>query len=344
MRKTRWFRVIGFVAAASMLVFGAGSIAHARSAGQPAHLTSITLQLKWENQAQFAGYYVALDKGFFRQQGLDVTIRPGGPDVVPEQVVASGAAQFGIDWLSALLVAREKGIPIQNIAQIYQASGMRLIAFKSSHIRTIQDFKGKRVGVWPSGNEYQFYALMNKYHLSPPQHYMTVTNQPFVMTPFLSHQIDVAHAMTYNEIGVVLESGIKRSALTIFDYNKLGVSILEDGIFGNPSYLRGHRAIAARFLRAAMEGWRYAVAHPMEAGQISYRHSPGSPGGEAHQLFMAREVAKLIHYGPGLRHSIGYMDPMFYHRTWATLLAQHVIKHPPHNAYTQTYWRLAGGH
>jgi NitT/TauT family transport system substrate-binding protein len=340
--RTRWSRVFGALAVVGMLAFGAGSPARASSVAlHHRAMVDITLQLKWENQAQFAGYYVAADKGFYAQQGLNVTIRPGGPDVVPEQVVASRAAEFGIDWLSALLVAREKGVPIQNIAQIFQASGMRLIAFKSEHINSIQDFKGKKVGVWPSGNEYQFYALMYKYHLWPPSHYMTVANQPFEMTPFLTHQLDVAHAMTYNELGVVLESGVKRSQLTVFDYNKLGVSILEDGIFARPDWLRSHKDIAVRFLRASIKGWQWVLAHPKDAGILSYKHAPNSPGGQYHQIYMATEVAKLINYGAAIQKGIGYMDPKLFHRTWSTLLNEHVIAHPPKNAYNQTYWQAA---
>lgn len=342
MKTNRLYRSVGIVLVASMLAFGLGTPAQA--AYPQRSLVKITLQLKWVNQAEFAGYFIAKDKGYYAQEGLDVTIKAGSSLIVPEQVVASGGAQFGIDWLSTLLTEREKGLSIVNIAQIFQATGMRLIAFKSSHITSIADFKGKRVGVWPSGNQYQFYALMRKFHLDPPQKYMMVYNQPSVMTPFLTHEIDVAHVMTYDELGVVLESGVKRSQLTIFDYNKLGVSILEDGIFSTPSYLKAHRDVAVRFLRASIKGWEYAVAHPTRAGRISFSHTAvSSPGGMFHQIYMAREVAKLIEYGPAMHHAIGYMDPTLYRRTWVTLLQQGVIHHPPQLAYDQQYWRAATG-
>lgn len=344
MSKNRWTRLLGVVVILSVAAFAMRASAQARTAAHPQRaLTSVTLVLKWVPQAQFAGYFIALDKGYYRQEGLNVTIKPGGPDIAPEQVVAGGAAQFGIDWLSALLVAREKGLPLVNIAQIFQASGMRLIAFKSSHINSISQFRGKRVGVWFSGNEYQFMALMAKYHMYPPRKYMTVVSQPFVMDPFLNHQLDVAHAQTYNELGVVLEHGIKRSQLRIWDYNKLGVSILEDGIFSTSSYLRSHRDVAVRFLRASIKGWNYAVHHQTEAGQISFRHAPSGTTTLHHQTYMAQQVAKLIEYGPGLSHPIGYMDPALYHRTWSTLRQQGVLKHAPANAYSQVYWKAATG-
>jgi NitT/TauT family transport system substrate-binding protein len=337
-------RGIGLTLSAAMLAFGLGNSVQARTTAHPAQLTNVTLQLKWVPQAQFGGYYVALDKGFYRQEGLNVNIKAGGPDIAPEAVVQAGGADFGIDWLSALLRARDTGLQLQNVAQIYQATGMRLLAFKSSGVASIGQFRNHKIGVWPSGNEYQFQALMDKWHMSPPNKYMTVAQEGFTMDDFLSHQIDVAHAMTYNEVGVVLEHGIKKSALNIFDYNKLGVSILEDGIFAKPSWLQGHKDTAVRFLRASIKGWQYAVAHPDQAGRMSFRHTAGGTTTLAHQVFMAREVAKLINYGPGKTHTIGYMDPPTYHRTWGTLFRHGVIHRAPKNAFTQVYWKAAGGH
>lgn len=344
MRPICWSRLTALALSVCVLVGGADTAALARGAAAPRRpLVNITLQLPAENKAEFAGYYVALDKGYYRQQGLNVTIRPGGGTIVPERVVAAGSAQFGVDWLSALLVARANGLSVVNIAQVFQASGMRLVAFKSSHISSIQDFRGHTVGVWPSGSEYQFYALMFKDHLWPPSHYMTIASEPFVMTPFLDHTLDVAQAMIYDGIGRVLESGIKKSQLTIFDYNKLGVALLEDGIFSSSTYLHHHRDIAVRFLRASIAGWNWAVAHPTLAGQISYRHAPGEPGGEYQQIYMARQVAALIEYGSGKQHTIGFMDPVAFRRTWSTLVHRHVIDHAPRYAYTQSYWVAAGG-
>jgi len=345
MASTRRSRAIGIVLAASMLSFGFGSSVQARTSAHPARLTAVTLQLKWVPQAQFAGYYVALDKGFYRAEGLDVTIKPGGPQIAPEEVVQSGGADFGIDWLSALLTSRDVGLNLQNIAQIYQATGMRMIAFKSTGINAIRKFAGHTVGVWPSGNQYQFYALMHKVGMAPPQKYMSVVTEGFTMTDFLDHHLDVAHAMTYNELGVVLENGVKLNQLNVFDYNKLGVSILEDGIFGKSDWLKSHKGIAVRFLRASIKGWNWAVAHPNQAGTISFRHTQAGTTTLFHQIYMAQQVAKLIHYGPGLMHTIGYMDPVAFHRTWGTLYRENVIHHPANSAaYTQVYWKAAGGH
>jgi NitT/TauT family transport system substrate-binding protein len=336
-------RFVGAILAA--LAVSLGAVLPVRAGGQPpTGLTHLTLQLKWLPQAQFSGYFVAHDMGFYRRQGLDVSIKAGGPTIAPENVVLRGGADIGVDWLSALLVARDHGDKLSNIAQIFQASGMRLIAFKSTGIRTIAQLRGKRVGVWFAGNQYQFYALMSHNHMSPPQKYMTVISEDFTMKQFLTHQIDAGNAMTYNEFGFVYEHGVKPSQLTIFDYNKLGVSVLEDGLFARPAWLRAHPSIATRFLRASIQGWRWAIAHPNQAGMISYHHELPGYSSPAHQMYMARQVAKLIRYGLNGRHTIGYMDPKRYAQTWRILLAELVIHHPPNSAYDQQYWEAAGGH
>ena len=328
---------------AALLVLVAGSVP-ARAGGPPASpLTQLTLQLKWLPQAQFAGYFVAQDLGFYRQQGLDVVIKPGGPTIAPENAVLQGQADVGVDWLSALLVARDRGENLTNIAQIFQESGQRLIAWKSSGIRTIPQLRGKRVGVTFAGNQYQFYALMSHFHLSPPQKYMRVVAKDVNMKLFLSHQLDATTAQTYNELGIVSEHGIKSSQLTIVDYNTLGDSLLEDGLFARPAWLRTHPSVVTRFLRATIQGWQWADAHPSQAGMISYHHQTPGSSTPAHQVYMARQVALLVTHGLGSRHGIGYMDPALYARTWRILLKEHVIRSAPHTAYDQQYWAKAEG-
>ncbi len=309
--------------------------AHART------LTKVSLVLKWVPQAQFAGYFVALKKGYYAQQGLDVTIQPGGPDIVPEQVVESGQANFGLDWLPSLLAQRDHGQNLVNIAQIYQTTGMRLITFKSTGITSVQQFKGKKIGVWFSGNQYQFLAWMAKVGLDPNKD-MTVIHQGFDMNLFLSHKLDMASAMTYNELGVVLESGVKLSQLNVFDYGAAGVSMLEDGLYARADYLKTHRDVAVRFLRASIMGWRDVIKDPVAAGKLVFNdYSPAGASTELHQIYMAKEVVKLIWWGPAKTHGIGYMDPVAFNRTAQLSLRYGVIKKMPSGAYDQSYWSQA---
>src|SRR5579863_8549093 len=208
----------------------AGGILVAAAAAQAAD--PVTIQLKWVTQAQFAGYYVAKDKGFYKEANLDVTIKPGGPDIAPEQVLAAGGADVIVDWMTAALAAREKGVPLTNIAQIFQREGLMLTCLKSSGVKSPKDFKGRTLGVWFYGNEYPFYAWMHKLKMPTEggPNGVKVLKQNFNVDPLLQKQADCISTMTYNEYHQVLEAGIKPAQLVVFNYSDQGVGVLEDGL------------------------------------------------------------------------------------------------------------------
>src|SRR5881628_4115822 len=196
---------------------------------------------------------------------LDVTIRPGGPDIVPEQVVAGGGAQFGIDWLPSLLSARDQGAPLVNIGQVFAYSGMREIAFKSSGIKGAGDLKGRRVAVWFGGNEFELLATLEKYKIDRNKD-VTLVPQPFDMNLLLQKKVDAAAAMTYNEYKQVLDAGVKPDDLVVIDFNKEGTAMLEDGIFAKADWISDakNRDVAARFVRASLKGWEFCRDKPAE--------------------------------------------------------------------------------
>ncbi|HZT97621.1 MAG TPA: ABC transporter substrate-binding protein [Chloroflexota bacterium] len=346
-------RLIRLAAIVTILALGlaAGTVAAARPA--KAKLVTVSLQLKWVAQSQFAGYFVANDLGYYRKVGLKVNILNGGPQITPETVVESGKAQFGIDWMASLLHERDNGRKIVNIAQIWQETGMRMIAFKSSGISSIKKFKGHTIGVWPSGNQYQFFALMHKLHYNCSVNTFScasstgikVVQEGFTMDPFLNHQLDVSQAMTYNELGVVTEPppsghGVPKNKLYIFNYNKYGVSMLEDGIFAQPGWLKKHKSIAVKFLKASVEGWTYVVKHPTKAGELTFKHIPAGTATKGHMIYQAKQVAKLI--SAGLKgHPVGWMNPTAYNRTWQEAKQDGVITKTPKGAYDQSYWKAA---
>src|SRR5690348_16888562 len=181
----------------------------------------VTIQLKWVAQAQFAGYFVAKDKGFYKDAGLDVTIKAGGPDVAPPQVIAGGGADVIVDWMPSALATREKGVPLVNIAQVFQKSGMELTCRKDSSVRTPADFKGKTLGVWFSGNEYPFLAWMAKlgYSTTGAQPDVRVLKQGFNVDPLLQKQAACISTMTYNEYWQLIEAGMKPDQLIVFKYS-----------------------------------------------------------------------------------------------------------------------------
>ena len=256
-------------------------------------LTPITLQLKWVPQAQFAGYFVALEKGYYEEAGLDVTIAPGGPDIVPEQQVANGTAQIGVNWVASLLPHQEQGMPLVEIAQIYQKSGLQLVTKKDSGIASAADLKGKKVGNWMGGNEFELLALFDKYKLDPNKD-LDFVKQAFTMDQFLTGELDAASVMTYNEYHVVLQSGVKESELNIIDMNEEGVAMLEDNLFANAEWLEDNKEVAAAFVKASIKGWQDAIENPEEAVDMVMAQVEKGSTTKEHQLVMMEEVAKLV--------------------------------------------------
>jgi NitT/TauT family transport system substrate-binding protein len=301
----------------------------------------VTLQLKWVTQAQFAGYYAAKVRGLYAAEKLDVTIRPGGPDIVPEQVVAGGGAQFGIDWLPSLLSARDQGAPLTNIAQVFAHSGMRQLAFKSSGIKGAADLRGRKVAVWFGGNEFELLATLDKYKIDRNKD-VKLVQQPFDMNLLLRKQVDAAAAMTYNEYKQVLEAGVKPDDLVVIDFNHEGTAMLEDGIFVRADWLRDARNkdLAARFLRASLKGWEACRDKPADCVEIVLKESPVL--GREHQMWMMTEINKLIWGPPAPRSPLGKMDPQAFKQTADIALKFGVIKKPADaGAYTHEIWEQA---
>ena len=295
----------------------------------------VKLQLQWVTQAQFAGYYVALDKGFYAAEDLNVTILPGGPDIAPPQVLAGGGADAMLNWMHSALAAREKGLPVVNIAQPFKSSGLMLTCWKDTGIKSPADFKGKTIGVWFYGNEYPFLSWMSQEGISTEggDNGVTVLRQGFNVDPLLQRQADCISTMTYNEFGQVLDAGVSEDELVTFKYEDQGVATLEDGIYALEDNLKDP-AFAdkmVRFVRASMKGWKYAEANPGEAANIVLDNDESGAQTEAHQVRMMGEIAKLT------AGSNGTLDPADYERTVATLMAggsDPVITAKPSGAWT----------
>lgn len=313
------------------LMLGAGLALAAGGAGAQ----ELTLQLKWVTQAQFAGYYVAKDKGFYEEEGLDVTILPGGPDIAPTQVLAGGGADVIVEWMPAALAAREKGLPLVHIAQPFKASGMMLTCLKESGITDPKtDFKGKTLGVWFSGNEYPFLSWMSQLGLSTEggPDGVTVLKQGFNVDPLLQKQAACISTMTYNEYGQVLDAGIAPEDLVTFKYEDQGVATLEDGLYVLESTLQDDAKVTdlVKFVRASMKGWKYAEENPEEAAQIVLDNDETGAQTLDHQVRMVTEIGKLT------AGSDGTLDEADYQRTVDTLMAggsDPVISKAPEGAF-----------
>ena len=323
---------------------GAGLLLTAGAAGAA---DKVTLQLKWVTQAQFAGYFVAQEKGYYEDAGLDVTIKPGGPDIAPPQVIAGGGADVIIDWMPSALASREKGVPLVNIAQVFKKSGMMLTCRKDSGIKTPADFKGRTLGVWFFGNEYPFLSWMAKLGLPTEGggNGVTVLKQGFNVDPILQKQADCVSTMTYNEYWQIIDAGLGADDLIVYKYEDQGVATLEDGLYVLEANLKDAAFVdkMARFVAASLKGWDYAKNNIDEAADIVLENDETGAQTEKHQRRMMGEIAKLLE---GSAKGLGYLEPADYERTVDTLLANAstpVITKKPEGAWTHAVWEKANG-
>lgn len=278
-------------------------VAFALSATTALAADKLTLQLKWVTQAQFGGYYVAKDKGFYEEADLDVEIKPGGPDIAPPQVIAGGGADVVVEWMPAALAAREKGVALVNIAQPFKRSGMMLTCRKDTGITSPEDFKGKTLGVWFSGNEFPFLSWMSKLGISTEggADGVTVLKQGFNVDPLIQKQADCVSTMTYNEYWQVIDAGFAPEDLVVFNYTDQGVATLEDGLYTLEENLADPEMVdkLARFVAASMKGWDYARENPEEAADIVLENDASGAQTENHQRRMMEEINKLTEGSDG---------------------------------------------
>lgn len=289
-------------------------------AAPAADLVPVRLQLQWVTQSQFAGYYAALDQGFYQDEGLDVTILEGAVEIVPQQVVASGEAEFGIAWVPKMLASREQGADLVNIAQVFQRSGTLQVSWADSGIAKPEDWKGKRVGTWGFGNEFEVYAALRKAGIEPDDaSQVTIVQQPFDMSLLLNREIDAAQAMTYNEYAQVLEATNPATGklyqpedLSVINYNDVGTAMLQDHVFARESWLAeaGNEDIAVKFLRASFKGWIFCRDNFDACVEIVLKNGPTL--GEGHMRWQLNEINALIWPSPA---GIGMLDDVSYKQT-----------------------------
>ncbi len=322
------------VLAAAVMVVAAGC----SSGGGGGELTKVRLQLQWFPQAQFAGYFAALDQGFYKNEGLDVTILPGGVDIVPATVVAGGNAEFGISWVPKMLASRESGADVQVIGQVFQRSGTLQVSWKDAGITTPEDWRGKKVGTWGFGNEAELYAAMQKVGIDPTNAAdVTIVPQDFTMTAFLNGEIDAAQAMIYNEYAQVLEAKnpttgelYKPEDLDVISMESAGTAMLQDAVFASQAWLAksGNEDVAVKFLRASFKGWQYCRDNAASCVDIVLKSDAKLPKG--HQTWQLNEINALIWPSPN---GIGLMDQAAYDRTVQVAIDGKILTKQPTDGF-----------
>ncbi|MEI7787599.1 MAG: ABC transporter substrate-binding protein [Chlorobiaceae bacterium] len=279
----------------------------------------------WSPQSQFAGYYVALDKGIYARHGIDLTILKGGAGHSPAQSLKNGQADFAVLWLTTALHHRFAGTKLVNVSQIIQRSSMMLISRKSSGIRTLEDMKGKKVGLW--GEELSI----------PPrtlfaQRGIKVREIPLSHTVnlFLRGGIDVTSAMWYNEYHVILNAGVDPDQLNAVFLSEQGMKFPEDGLYTLEQTINKDPALVNAFVKASLEGWQYAFAHPDEALDIviKYMHQAQVPANRIHQKWMLDRMRDLVEPVSG-KGSFGTLNRLDYEAVGGAMQREGLIKRFP---------------
>ena len=314
-------------------------------------LTPASLQLQWFVQAQFAGYYAAKDLGFYEEQCIDIEILEGGVDIVPQTVLAQGGSDFAISWVPKALSSREQGAGIVDVAQVFQRSGTLQVAWADSGITSAADFKGKKIGNWGFGNEYEIFAALAQAGLDPAKD-VELVQQQFDMLALLNREIDAAEAMTYNEYAQLLEAVnpdtgelYKPEDFTVISYTDAGVGMLQDAIWASEERLAdaAYQDLTQRFVTASLQGWIFCRDNAQECADIVTAN--GSQLGASHQLWMMNEINKLIWPSPN---GVGVMDPAEWAQTVAISLntpnlevVTVITAEPAANAYTNQFAEAA---
>jgi NitT/TauT family transport system substrate-binding protein len=325
--------LVGVVVVAAACSSGSAS----PSAAAP---TAVKLQLQWVPQAQFAGYYAALDQGYYKDAGLDVTILAGGPDVNNLQVVASGGADLGVSWVPKTLQSREGGTDLVTIAQVFQRSGTRMVSFKDKSILAPKDLAGKKIGSWLGGNEPELFAALTKAGLDPTKE--NVIKQNFDMVAFVQGDLDAAQAMIYNEYAQVLETKNPKTGalftpadLNVMDFNdpSIGTAMLQDAVFARDTWLKmaGNSDTATKFLTASFKGWIYCRDNAQKCADIVTK--AGSQLGASHQLWMMNEINALIWPSPN---GVGQFDTNLWNQTVDIATKYGILKAAPSDGAYRT--------
>ncbi len=327
MTRTR-MRTLGAALAAFAMV--------AAACGSSGDLTPVNLQLQWVAQSQFAGYYAAVDQGYYEDEGLDVTILEGAVEIVPQQVVATGGAQFGLAWVPKALVSNEEGAGLVNVGQVFQRSGTLMVSWADSGITSPADWEGKTVGNWGFGNEFELTAAIDKFNVTVGE----LVAQDFTMEALLNREIDTAEAMIYNEYAQVLEAInpdtgelYQPEDLNVIDFNdpSIATAMLQDAVWVTEAYAEENPDTVEAFLKASFKGWIFCRDNPEDCVEIVLAAGPTL--GASHQAWQLNEINALIWPSPG---GIGVMDQALWDQTIDVATSQNVISSDPGDSAFRT--------
>jgi len=330
MKKT--FLVLTLVALAALILARCGK----DNGHIDKQLTEVSMRLEWYPQAQFAGFLVALDKGWYEDEGLSMEILPAGPDIKPVNTVASGSDDFGVGRPHQVLAARSSDVPLVMVIQIYQDSDLRYVAKKGRGIEEFSDVAGRKVGLWLGGDEYEFLAMLKAAGI--PQDEVDIIPQGFQVTPFLENKIDISEVTTYNELNVIRRYGYSNDSLVIFSARDFGVALLSDGLFTTEKMISQQPHVVQSVVNASLRGWKFALEHPREAVAIVMKYN--SDLEFDHQFEQLREVNRLIWQDVTISEGLGFINGRDFETARQILESSGQLRRPVDVAasYTLKFW------
>ena len=305
-------------------------------------LTTVNFQLKWLPSVQFMGFYVAYEKGYYEDEGIDLNIMSGGSDIVSAQQVSIGAADIGISNLYGLLPYEEQGHPIVQIGQVFQKGSLVLCSKASNGIKSPEDLKGKKIGAWVGTADYPIYSLLEKYKINKDKD-CTIVSQDYTMDALLGGDIDVASATIYNEYIVLQESGLSEDEINVIDFEDYDCGMLEDAIITNTDWAKKDRSskLIEGFLRASMKGWSDACKDPEAAAKIVWNYVDQSSTTLDHQTASAKQVATVVGPDGFEANKMLKLEDSNINSTAEACLKYSVIKEKPQTIYDDSYWKSA---
>ncbi|MBN2331030.1 MAG: ABC transporter substrate-binding protein [Candidatus Aenigmarchaeota archaeon] len=271
-------------------------------------LIQVRFRLQWTPQAQFAGYLVAKELGYYKDQGLDVEIRPAGPDLKPQNTVAAGSDDLAVGVANLIVASRSSGVPLKIIAQIFQDSANRYILKKENAIQSLHDLRGKKVGIWMGGDEAEFVAMLKTAGMTLND--VTVVPQGFSVAPFLNGEYVLSMVTTYNELNQIRDQGITDDKLQIIAPGDYDAAIVGDALFTSERYIQENRDVTQKFLNASLKGWIFCAENPEKAIDIVLRFEKSLKRED--QVKQLKEVMSLVLSGQAKSKGIGYMDRNYY--------------------------------
>lgn len=297
----------------ALICFFSGACTNPNSSGNK---DKINLRLKWAYQAQFSGYMVAKEMGFYKEAGLDVDIKPAGPDLKPYATVATGVDDVGIGIISQIITSRSNGVPLVAIAQIFQDSPNRFVLKGKNRIDSLPQLKGKKVGLWLGGDEIEFVSMLKKVGMELKD--ITVIPQKFSVSPFIADEYVCSQVMIYNEQLQVQKELASKDSLQVFSPKDFNSAILGDLLFTSETFLKKHPERLERFLAATFKGWQYVKEHPDEAVNIVLKYNPELNKEE--QMKQLNAILGLIYTGNTVPRGMGYLPVEDYENAKAILL------------------------